>query len=126
MSLEGALIGRIKDDVIALVESGTEVVLAFSQAARTIVGEAATIGEDLATTALATVRGAIGAAGEISATTIGAVSDVAVSAEDAAGAAATGAVEAAADVSTAAGARVRDAVSGTIDGVKVVVSKAIG
>ena len=46
---------------------------------------------------------------------------ISVKAEDAASAAATGAVGAATDISEAAGRTVRDAVTGTIGGVNVVV-----
>ena len=114
MSLESALMRRIADDVKVLVESGTDVVLAFSTAARIIVAEAADLGEDLATTGLAAVHGAIYAA-----------STLAVSAEDAASAAATGAIDAAGNVSTAAAARVRDAITGTVAGVRVIAHKTL-
>ena len=52
--------------------------------------------------------------------------DVAMTAEDAASAAATGAIEAAGEIGDAAAVRVRRAVEGTINGVKVVAKTAIG
>jgi hypothetical protein len=110
MSLETTVIERLKSDVVALIAAGVEVLAALGDAARVLVAEAAELGTDLAETAVATVKGAIGAA-----------SDLAVEAEDAASAAATGAIEAAGEVSDAAKDRVFAAVSGTVDGVKVVV-----
>jgi hypothetical protein len=64
----------------------------------------------LAAVALKTVEGAIDGA-----------KSVTVNTEDAASAAASGAVEAAGEISESAVKTVRDAVSGTISGVKVVI-----
>jgi hypothetical protein len=78
MSLETTVIERLKTDVVALIDAAPEVLAALGDAARALVAEAAELGTDLAETAVATVKGAIGAAG-----------DLAVEAEDAASAAAT-------------------------------------
>jgi hypothetical protein len=115
MSLETGLIERFTKDVTALIEGGTDVLVAINETARTVVSEAADLGEDLTLAAAGAVAGAIVVAGE-----------VAVTFEEAAAAAANGAVNAAADVSTNAAVRVRDAISGSIKGVKVIVTEVVG
>jgi len=114
MSLEQALIERFAADVEALIEGGTDVLVAINETAKTVVAEAADLGEDLTLAAAGAVGGAIVVAGA-----------VAITFEEAAAAAANGAVDAAADVSTNAAVRVRDAISGTIKGVKVIVTSVV-
>jgi hypothetical protein len=114
MSLEQGLIERFTKDVTSLIEGGTDVLVAINETAKTVVSEAADFGEDLTLAAAGVVAGAISVAGQ-----------VAVTFEDAAAAAANGAVDAAADVSTNAAGRVRDAIVGTVKGVKVIVTTVV-
>lgn len=89
-----------------------QVVATLGKAIR--VSEASAVGADITAAAVGAVEGAI----EIA-------KDTAVSAEDAAAAAASGAIDAAADIGEVAATRVRSAVEGTIQGVKVVAKKTV-
>ena len=108
---KGAVIGAVRGSSEVGVES-LEVVSATSRSA---VSEASAVGADLTTAAVGAVEGAIAVAKETG-----------LNVEKAAAAAATGAIEAAGEVSNADAVRVRRSVEGTIQGVKVVASTAVG
>jgi len=94
---------------------GIEATMAIAYGRRGAVVEASQVGADLTSAAVGECGGRIEVA-----------NDAALSAEDAAAAAATGAVEAAGEISKAAAVRVRRAVEGTIQGVRVAVRTATG
>jgi hypothetical protein len=113
MPIEQVLVKRVRDDIVTAAKSTSDVLEAITGVARNLVADAARLGEDLAVVGLGAVQGAIKAAASVSVTT------------EAAAAAATGAIDAAAAVSTDAGKRVQNAVTGTVDGVKVIVKTAL-
>jgi hypothetical protein len=115
MPIEQDLVKRVRDDIVAAAKSTSDVLEAITGVARNLVADAARLGEDLAVVGLGAVQGAIKAAGSVSVTTEAAAE----------AAAATGAIDAAAAVSTDAGKRVQNAVTGTVDGVKVIVKTAL-